>query len=89
MSGGRTLADAIRSHDNHFTTLRLLLAASVIYFHSFGMTQARGYVDHLTSVIYPLTTVGGLAVQAFFFLSGLFVAQSFSRDPRVTGRIQK
>jgi len=76
------LSQALQSHNNNFTWLRLVLSASVIYYHAFGLTFQAGYVDHLTQWLQPVTTVGGLAVQAFFFLSGLFVTQSYHQDPR-------
>lgn len=76
------LSQVIQSHENNFTWLRLVLSASVIYYHAFGLTFQAGYVDHLTQWLQPVTTVGGLAVQAFFFLSGLFVTQSYFQDPR-------
>ena len=31
----------------------------------------------------PIVTLGGLAVQVFFFLSGLFVSQSYAKNPNV------
>ena len=76
-----TLLETISFRQNNFTWIRLLLSASVIYFHSFGLTALRGYPDRLTDMTWPVATVGGLAVQSFFFLSGLFVAQSYYRDP--------
>nr|WP_199038347.1 acyltransferase [Dyella sp. ASV24] len=83
----RTLRDTIESHNNNYTLVRLILAASVIYFHSFALSP--GLHDHLSIAFLPVTTVGGLAVQLFFFLSGLFVAQSFNKDPHVPSFILK
>jgi peptidoglycan/LPS O-acetylase OafA/YrhL len=76
-----SLARTISTADNNYNAIRFVLAASVIYYHSFGLTtQARpDYLD------LPLNrvglTLGGLAVDCFFFLSGLFVTQSLYRDP--------
>lgn len=84
-----TLRDTIESTENNYTLLRLLLAASVIYYHSFGLTRADGFIDYATSMFSPVTTTGGLAVQAFFFLSGLFVAQSFFRDQNTLSFVVK
>jgi peptidoglycan/LPS O-acetylase OafA/YrhL len=84
-SASRTLLEAISGHDNNYTLIRTILAASVIYFHSFVLSKATGYTDHLSAWLYPITSVGGLAVQLFFFLSGLFVTQSLHRDRRVVG----
>ena len=84
-SRSRTLLETIDSHANNYTLIRLVLAASVIWYHSFGMTFDQGHDDYLTDALYPITTVGGLAVQCFFFLSGLFVALSFVRDQSTVG----
>jgi len=74
-----TLLDHIETHDNNYNLIRFVLAASVILFHAnfiAGISKA----DPISRHLYPTTTLGGLAVQCFFFLSGLFVSQSiFSR----------
>jgi peptidoglycan/LPS O-acetylase OafA/YrhL len=85
----RTVSEAIESHDNNYTGIRFVLAASVIYYHAFGLTNVRGFWDYPSKWLYPTTSVGGLAVQCFFFLSGLFVTQSFCRDPYLLGFIAK
>jgi len=88
LRGGKTLRETIENHgNNNYNLVRLILSASVIYFHSFGMSP--GYLDHLSIALRPVTDVGGLAVQMFFFLSGLFVAQSFHKDPRVPSFLLK
>lgn len=85
----RTLLETIEGHANNYTLIRLVLASSVIWYHSFGMTFDQGHTDHITDAILPITTVGGLAVQCFFFLSGLFVALSFFRDQSTVGFVLK
>ncbi len=85
----RTLLETIEGHANNYTLIRLILAASVIWYHSFGMTLDQNHADRITAAIYPITTVGGLAVQCFFFLSGLFVTLSFFRDQSTVGFIAK
>lgn len=86
--GEKTLRETIESHNNNnYNLVRLILSASVIYFHSFGMSP--GYLDYLSVAMRPVTDVGGLAVQMFFFLSGLFVAQSFHKDARVPSFLLK
>ena len=76
-----SLSRTIASHKNNYNSIRFFLAASVIYYHSFGLTKAIGYVDFLNRPLYTVgLSVGGLAVDCFFFLSGLFVTQSFYRD---------
>lgn len=76
-----SLSKTISSHQNNYNSIRFFLAASVIYFHSFALTKATGYIDYLSVRLHGAgLSVGGLAVDCFFFLSGLFVAQSFYRD---------
>jgi peptidoglycan/LPS O-acetylase OafA/YrhL len=78
----KTLAEVISSHENNFTLIRLILAIGVIYSHTFLMTKDIK-LDYLSNFLMPITTVGSLSVQIFFFLSGLFVAQSFSKEPNL------
>lgn len=78
-----SLLDTIDGHANNYTLIRLLLAASVIYFHSYALVGGPYLGDPLSMLLVPVTSLGGLAVQCFFLLSGLFVTQSFYRDPSV------
>lgn len=80
-SDSRSLREAISGHNNNYTLIRAILAAGVIYSHSFGMSLDKQYVDHIDNWLVPVTSVGDLAVQCFFFLSGLFVTQSYFNDP--------
>jgi len=82
---GQTLAETIEGHENNYTIVRVILSASVIYFHSFLLTNSRNYTDYLSLEMRPITDVGRLAVQMFFFLSGLFVAQSFHKHRNLPG----
>jgi peptidoglycan/LPS O-acetylase OafA/YrhL len=72
----------IGSRANNFNAIRLILAVSVIFFHSFDLV-ANGQDDDPISAVLPTGDLGNLAVNSFFFLSGLFVTQSFFRDPSV------
>jgi peptidoglycan/LPS O-acetylase OafA/YrhL len=77
-----TLGRTISTHQNNYNSIRFVLAASVIYFHSFALTKAVGYADPLDGYLQTVgLSLGGLAVDCFFFLSGLFVTQSFYKDP--------
>jgi peptidoglycan/LPS O-acetylase OafA/YrhL len=78
----RSLREVISGHDNNYTLIRAILAASVIFYHSFGLTFA-SFVDPIDAALLPTTSLGELAVQSFFFLSGLFVTQSFFNDQNV------
>ena len=78
-----SLLDTISSHANNYTLIRWVLASSVVYYHAFHLSSDKHLADRLTLALLPTTSVGGLAVQCFFFLSGLFVAQSWLRDRNV------
>ncbi|CAG4900974.1 acyltransferase family protein [Paraburkholderia saeva] len=79
----RSLRDAISGHDNNYTLIRAILAASVIFYHSFGLTFDTRFADPIDAALLPTASLGELAVQSFFFLSGLFVTQSFFKDQNV------
>ncbi len=81
MSSLASFGETIGSRDNNYNIIRFFLAASVIYFHSFGLTKAAGYIDYPDRYLQTIDlSVGALAVDCFFFLSGVFVTQSFYRD---------
>lgn len=84
----RTVLQCISSHDNNYTLIRIFLAASVIYFHAFAVVKT-DLRDRISDFILPITSVGGLAVEAFFFLSGLFVAQSIFKDRNIASFVSK
>lgn len=63
--------------NNNFDLIRLMLAALVVYSHSFAMLglpepQIWGH------------TLGGFAVECFFALSGYLIAKSWVKNPAVT-----
>ena len=61
---------------NGFDTIRLLAASAVILSHSFHLT---GLAEPLALVTGGQTTIGGLAVSAFFFISGYLIPGSLDR----------
>jgi peptidoglycan/LPS O-acetylase OafA/YrhL len=67
----------LRSDANNFTAVRLVLAASVIYSHSYWRTTGIENVDDLSALLG--TSVGSCAVEGFFFLSGFLVYGSLQR----------
>jgi peptidoglycan/LPS O-acetylase OafA/YrhL len=78
----RTLEQATASHDNGFNLVRLVCAALVVVFHAFPMNSARpGASDPVSPLLAPHTDLGALAVGVFFLISGIFVSQSWERDP--------
>lgn len=71
----RAIGDALRGHSNSLGVIRLVLAALVIFDHSFVLG---GYSD--TNPVLQLTngqaTLGSLAVAGFFAISGYLIAKS-------------
>jgi peptidoglycan/LPS O-acetylase OafA/YrhL len=75
----RTLADAWRNGRNNFNLIRLVAAWMVIYGHAWAITGSPGqdWVTWLTQFKYA----GAVAVDVFFFISGLLIASSLERNP--------
>jgi peptidoglycan/LPS O-acetylase OafA/YrhL len=74
----RTLEDIMAVDRNSFGLIRLAMAIAVLFSHSYlfqtGMRTSepiRAWTDH---------SLGEHAVQVFFFLSGILIAQSFDRS---------
>ncbi len=73
------LSDHLSNRRNNFTLIRFLLAVMVLYGHSFALA-AKSKPGLLTENIYGTNEyIGGFAVSCFFFISGLFITQSFLR----------
>jgi peptidoglycan/LPS O-acetylase OafA/YrhL len=79
----RTIADAIASHDNSFNLVRLIAALTVVMYHTAGQALINTRLDPLTALLVPVTDAGAIAVDVFFVMSGLFITQSWMRDPDV------
>ena len=79
----RSLQESIETHENNYLIIRFLLSASVIFFHAFALSSDKSLQNPTNRFLYPITDMGGLAVGLFFFLSGLFVSQSYFGDPNV------
>jgi peptidoglycan/LPS O-acetylase OafA/YrhL len=80
----RPLAAAIASHDNGFNLVRLVCALLVVVFHAWSMNLAQPEAhDPVSRLLAPNTDLGGLAVGVFFLISGIFVTQSWVRDPHL------
>lgn len=69
--------ELLKAEANNFTAVRLLLASSVIYSHSYWSTTGVEGRDDLTD--YLGASVGTCAVYGFFFLSGFLVYPSLLR----------
>jgi peptidoglycan/LPS O-acetylase OafA/YrhL len=80
---GRTLAGAIASHDNGFNLVRLVCALLVVAYHAFQLNLIKPGADPASASLAPVTDLGALAVGVFFFVSGIFITQSWMRDPHL------
>jgi peptidoglycan/LPS O-acetylase OafA/YrhL len=83
LRGRRTLGAAIEAHDNGFNLVRLVCALLVVFFHSWQLNTLRPGVDPITAFLAPAGELGSLAVGVFFVISGMFVTQSWMRDPHL------
>ncbi|MGH8529173.1 MAG: acyltransferase family protein [Nevskiales bacterium] len=85
--GATTLARTLATRNNNFNLLRLIAASLVIYAHSFPLLlgPSSGPGGGAADWFYDWTGIiaGGLAVQAFFVMSGIMVTQSFERSRTV------
>jgi peptidoglycan/LPS O-acetylase OafA/YrhL len=79
----RTLGSAIESHDNGFNLVRLVCAMLVVVFHGYQLNTLRAASDPATAMLSPNADLGGLAVGVFFLVSGIFITQSWMRDPHL------
>lgn len=83
MTSSRTLASAITSHDNSFNMVRLVAALLVVLYHAGVLNPAAPGLDPVSALLAPAADLGALAVDVFFVLSGIFITQSWLRDPHV------
>ena len=66
---------------NIWNSIRLFLAALVIYGHSFAISPDGKSQDLFIWITRGITWSGDLAVIAFFFISGMFITQSTLSSP--------
>jgi peptidoglycan/LPS O-acetylase OafA/YrhL len=79
-SGPARLADlADRQTDNNFDFLRLVLASLVILSHSWSLLLGDLGHEPLKRLTHGQLDSGGMAVNAFFILSGFLITQSWLR----------
>lgn len=78
------LQDLFKRGRNSFSVLRLILAASVVFSHSYYLPNyGVDPFEHWTGL-----NLGSLAVDGFFALSGMLVTASLLRDHSLIGFIQ-
>jgi peptidoglycan/LPS O-acetylase OafA/YrhL len=76
-----TLHTVISTNDNNYHLVRLFLSASVVYYHAFGMTNTHSYYQIISPPsVASFASIGTAAVALFFFLSGLFVTNSYRKE---------
>lgn len=76
------------SRDNNFNLLRLLLALSVLVSHAPELVDGNRQREVFT-VLFHTLSLGEVAVDAFFLLSGYFIVQSWQREPRLLSFLKK
>ena len=76
------------SRNNNFNLLRLILAAMVILAHSAELIDGNRNREPLTSLFHTLT-LGEVAVDGFFLLSGYLILQSWILDPNAIRYLKK
>lgn len=75
------LSDILAPDQNSFGVIRLAMALAVLFSHSYWFTTGSKIADPL--VRFTGHSIGEHAVQVFFFLSGILVAQSLLRSRSV------
>lgn len=78
----QTLCASLDDANNSFSIVRLACALAVVVTHSSDLVSGSTGNDPLGWAAYNL---GQVAVNTFFFLSGLMLARSFERRPDVVG----
>ena len=68
---------ALAGHDNNFNLLRVLAAFAVLYSHSYALTDGKGAGEPLRALLGM--SLGGVAVDIFFVISGFLVCGSLLR----------
>src|SRR5581483_1550015 len=71
----KTLDTVLKRSHNNFDLIRLIAALMVVFGHSFDLFKSYGYHDPVNAAVHE--SPGTLAVYIFFFLSGIFITQSF------------
>lgn len=79
----RSLGNAIESHENGFNLVRLICALLVVVYHAWQLAKTGAGADPVSAILAPHADLGSIAVSVFFLVSGIFIAQSWSRDPHV------
>ena len=65
------------ARENNFNLLRVLAAFAVLYSHSYALTDGKGLTEPFRAFLGM--SLGGLAVDVFFVVSGFLVCSSLLR----------
>lgn len=76
----RTLQEVLDDRNNSFNAVRLLAAGAVFISHAFLIVPAGNHHQPLDNTAFDL---GQLAVNVFFFLSGLMLSRSYAHRPKI------
>lgn len=68
---------SLAGHDNNFNLLRVLAAFAVLYSHSYALTDGKGASEPFRVLLDM--SLGGIAVDIFFVISGFLVCGSLLR----------
>jgi peptidoglycan/LPS O-acetylase OafA/YrhL len=74
---------------NNLDFLRLLLAVTVIFSHSFPLGMGPNYPEPLLTLTHGQSSAGTAAVNAFFVISGFLITNSFLRSRSIWGYFRK
>jgi peptidoglycan/LPS O-acetylase OafA/YrhL len=80
---------AFDNRDNNLDFLRVLFAVVVIFSHSFPLGAGREDIEPLVRLTAGQTTLGTVAVDAFFIISGFLITHSYVRSRSLSAYFKK
>lgn len=84
---GTLIASAAEA--NHFNTIRLAMAAAVIWSHCFAIYYGTEDFEPISLLLGGNYNAGNVAVRVFFIVSGFLIAQSFERSSNTYSYMKK
>ena len=84
-----TIASVYNPKSNSFNIIRFFLAASVLYSHTFLLLDGTGVNEPLVLATKDKTSIGEMAVFAFFAISGFLITQSFENSGSIRNYLYK
>lgn len=76
------LRDIYDRENNYFDDLRFILATLVVYYHSYELASEQKH-DLITGMVLGQSSLGEIAVYAFFTISGFFMIQSLENSKNI------